>query len=301
MPKPKTVPNKLLIGFSDDQLARLDKWRRTQEDLPTRSEIVRRLVDGGLQSPYPLADWKGFLRLSLVTCHIAMVAATSDTELSFGQINKRTGHSIRYVKVDAKTGEEVADADIVDGYKSDSGASIQVTQDELDAIAPASTQTIEIEEFVPRSEVDSLYGIRPYFIVPAGQVGQDAFAVIRETIRALDKVALARVTLTNRERMIALEPRGKGMVGTLLRYPYEVRDPTHLFDDVQDTKVSSDMIELAKNIVERKAGPFEPKKFEDYHKAALLKLLAEKQTPADGTNVIDLIDALKKSLAGERG
>ena len=177
-----------------------------------------------------------------------------------------------------------------------------MTQGELDAIAPDSTRTIQIDEFVPRSEVDSLYAIRPYYLMPDGKVGHDAFAVIRETIRAMDKVALARVTLTNRERIIALEPRGKGMVGTLLRYPDEVRNEKEFFEGVQDVKITKDMLALAKHIVENLAGSFEPNKFEDLHRAALVKLLALKnKTPANDTNVIDLMDALKKSLAAGRG
>jgi DNA end-binding protein Ku len=299
MPKPKTVPNKLLIGFSDEQLAELDKWRRNQEDLPTRSEVVRRLVDGGLQQAAPRQTWKGFLRLSLVTCPIAVIPATSDTEVSFDQINKKTGHRIRYVKVDAGTGEQVANEDIVNGYRGDTGSYIEVTEDELDDIAPASAHTIEIDAFVPRSEVDPLYIIRPYYIVPDGRVGQDAFAVIREAIRSMDRAALARVTLTNRERIIALEARDEGLVGMLLRYPYEVRSSAQYFDDIQDIKITKDMLDLAKHIVEQKAAPFEPDKFEDYYKIALNQLLTKKQKGAG--NVINLMDALKKSLAAEKG
>ena len=305
MPKPKTVPNKLLIGFSDEQLAELDKLRKNQEDLPTRSEVVRRLVDGGLQQAAPRQIWKGFLRLSLVTSPIAVIPATSDTEVSFDQINKKTGHRIRYVKVDAATGEEVANEDIVDGYKGDTGSYIEVTKDELDDIAPASTHTIDIEEFVPRREIDPLYNIRTYYIVPDGKVGHDAFAVIRETIRSMDRVALARVTLTNRERIIALEARDEGLVGMLLRYSYEVRSSVQYFDDIQHIKITKDMLDLAKHIVEAKSGHFDPDKFEDYYKSALAKLLSKKQKGLPGAskpvNVINLMDALKKSLAAAKG
>jgi DNA end-binding protein Ku len=303
MPKPRTVPNKLLIGFSDEQLAELDKWRRHQEDLPTRSEVVRRLVDGGLQQMPQRQTWKGYLRLALVTCPITVIPATSDTEVSFDQINKKTGHRIRYVKLDAATGEEVANEDIVDGYKGDTGSYIDVTKDELDDIAPASTHTIDIEEFVPRSEVDSVYVIHPYYIVPDGRLGQDAFAVIRETIRSMNKVALARVTLTNRERIIALDPRDEGMVGMLLRYSYEVRSSAQYFDGIPDIKVTKDMLDLAKHIVEAKSGHFDPDKFEDYYKSALTELISKKQKGLPGAsktgNVINLLDALRKSAAAK--
>jgi len=178
----------------------------------------------------------------------------------------------------------------------------------LDDIALESTHTIEIDEFVPRSEIDPLYIIRPYYIVPHGKVGHDAFAVIRETVRSMNKVALARVTLTNRERIIALDPRDEGMLGMLLRYSYEVRNSAQYFDDIQDIKITKDMLGLAKHIVERKSGHFEPDKFEDYYKSALSKLLAEKQKGlpiatdrnSAARNVISLREALKKSLAAEK-
>src|SRR6201985_3323977 len=167
----------------------------------------------------PRANWKGFLRLSLVTCPIALFPATCESEkISFNQINKKTGHRIRYLKVDADTGEEVASDDIIKGYQVDKDKYLEVSKDELDNIALESTRTIDIDQFVPRKEIDDLYLARPYYIVPDGKVGHDAFAVIRETIRSLDKVAIARVVLTNREHVIALEARGKGLVGLLRRY-----------------------------------------------------------------------------------
>ncbi|MGY3080928.1 Ku protein [Bradyrhizobium sp. LM6.10] len=148
----------------------------------------------------PRANWKGFLRLSLVTCPVALYPATSDTEkVSFNQINRKTGHRIKYLKVDAETGDEVTSEDIVKGYKVDTDTYIEVTKDDLDDIALDSTHTIEIDEFVPKTDIDSRYLIRPYYLVPDGKVGHDAFAVIRETIRSMDKVAIGRVVLTNRE------------------------------------------------------------------------------------------------------
>ncbi len=211
----------------------------------------------------PRANWKGFLRLSLVTCPVALYPATSDTEkVSFNQINRKTGHRIKYAKVDADTGEEVANEDIMKGYKIDTDTYIEVSKDELDDIALESTRTIEIDEFVPRSDIDSRYVIRPYYLVPDGKVGHDAFAVIRETIRSMDKVAIGRVVLTNREHIIALEPLDKGLMGTLLRYPYEVRSEKEYFEDIQDVKITKDMLDLAKHIVEQKSASFEPEQFE---------------------------------------
>jgi DNA end-binding protein Ku len=252
MPKPKTVPNKLLIGFSDEQLADLDKWRRKQEDLPTRSEGVRRLVDGGLEQMDSRETWKGFLQLSLVTCPVALIPAT-----------------------DAKD------------Y-------VEVTREGLGSTAPESTHTIEIDEFVPRSEVDPLLILRPYYLIPDGKLGHDAFAVIRETMRAMSRVAISRVVLTNRERIIVLDARGEGMVGLLLRYPSEVRDPARYLDNIRDVRVTKEMLDLSKHIVERMSGHFEPDKFENREE--------QKGRPiaSDGNNVINLMDALKKSLAKNR-
>src|SRR6201992_66722 len=227
----------------------------------------------------PRANWKGFLRLSLVTCPVALYPATSDTEkVSFNQINRKTGHRIKYSKVDADTGEEVASDDIIKGYKVDTDTYIEVTKDELDDLALESTHTIEIDEFVPKADIDSRYLIRPYYLVPDGKVGHDAFAVLREAVRSMNKVAIGRLVLTNREHIVALEPLGKGLMGTLLRYPYEVRDEKDYFDDIQDVKVTKDMLDLAKHIVEQKAGSFEPDRFEDHYESVLGDLINKKRS-----------------------
>jgi len=257
----------------------------------------------------PRANWKGFLRLSLVTCPVALYPATSDTEkVSFNQINRKTGHRIKYAKVDADTGEEVANEDIMKGYKVDTDTYIEVSKEELDELALESTRTIEIDEFVPRTDIDSRYVIRPYYLVPDGKVGHDAFAVIRETIRTMNKVAIGRVVLTNREHIIALEPLDNGLMGTLLRYPYEVRNEKEYFDDIQDVKITKDMLDLARHIVEKKSASFEPEKFEDHYEQALIDLINRKRSgirlpakaaPKTSGNVINLMDALKRSLANE--
>jgi DNA end-binding protein Ku len=255
----------------------------------------------------PRANWKGFLRLSLVTCPVALYPATSDSEkISFNQINRNTGHRIKYVKVDADTGEEVPTEDIMKGYKVDTDTYIEVSKDELENIALESTRTIDINEFVPKSDIDPRYLIRPYYLVPDGKVGHDAFAVIRETIRSMDMVAIGRVVLTSREHIIALEPLSNGLMGTLLRYPYEVRDEKEYFDEIQDVKVTKDMLDLAKHIVTSKAADFEPEKFEDHYEEALTELINAKRNGKTvgpkprpkGENVVDLMDALKKSIAG---
>jgi DNA end-binding protein Ku len=254
----------------------------------------------------PRANWKGFLRLSLVTCPVALYPATSDSEkISFNQINRNTGHRIRYLKVDADTGEEVTSEDIMKGYAVDKDTYIEVSKDELDNIALESTRTIEIDEFVPRSDIDQRYAIRPYYLVPDGKVGHDAYAVIRETIRSMDMVAIGRLVLTSREHIIALEPLKNGLMGTLLRYPYEVRSEDEYFDDIQDVKVTKDMLDLAQHIVHQKTAEFDPSKFDDRYESALLDLINQKRAGATikphgkerpGTNVVDLMTALKQSL-----
>src|SRR5258706_4512276 len=255
----------------------------------------------------PRANWKGFLRLSLVTCPVALYPATSDSEkISFNQINRNTGHRIKYARVDADTGEEVPNEDIVKAFKVDTDTYVEVTKEELENVALESTRTIEIDEFVQREEIDPRYIIRPYYLRPDGKVGHDAFAVIRETIREMNMVAIGRVVLTNREHIIALEPLEKGLMGTLLRYPYEVRAENEYFAEIQDVKVTKDMLDLAKHIVNQKAGRFEPAKFEDQDEAALVDLInkkragqpiAKKDRPAGG-NVADLMEGRRRSVGG---
>jgi DNA end-binding protein Ku len=255
----------------------------------------------------PRANWKGFLRLSLVTCPVALYPATSDSEkISFNQINRNTGHRIKYTRVDADTGEEVASEDIMKAFKVDTDTYVEVTKEELENVALESTRTIEIDEFVQRDEIDPRYFIRPYYLRPDGKVGHDAFAVIRETIREMNKVAIGRVVLTSREHIIALEPLDKGLMGTLLRYPYEVRAEDEYFDEIQDVKITKDMLDLAKHIVQKKSGRFEPEKFEDQYEAALVDVINSKRVgkpiPANarprGENVVDLMEALRRSVGG---
>ena len=253
----------------------------------------------------PRAYWKGYLKLSLVSCPIALFPATSEREkISFHQINKETGHRIRYKKVDADTGDEVDNSDIVKGYEIAKGEYIEVEAEELEAVAIESKRIIDIEEFVPRREIDELYLRDPYYIVPDGEVGQQAFAVIREAIRKEGMVALGKVVFTSREHIIALEARGKGMLGMTLRYPYEVRKEDEYFDMIENEKIPKDMIDLAVHIVETKTGHFKPQQFKDQYEDALKDLLRRKQKgekierPKERapSNVINLMDALRQSL-----
>src|SRR6202140_1226304 len=257
----------------------------------------------------PRPTWKGFLRLSLVSSSLALYPATSESEkISFNQLNRQTGQRIRYLKVDADTGEEVPNEDIVKGYQLEKDTFVEVTKEELEDLALESTRTIEIDEFVEREEIDPRFLIRPYYLRPDGKVGHDAFAVIRETIREMNKVAIGRVVLTHREHIIALEPLEKGLVGTLLRYPYEVRSEEEYFDEIQEVKVTKDMLDLARHIVNQKSGRFEPDKFEDQYETALVDLINTKRsgnpiTPKErpaGGNVVDLMEALRRSVGQDQ-
>ena len=183
---------------------------------------------------------------------------------------------IRYRKVDAETGEEVPAENIIKGYEVAKGEYVEITDEELESVALDSTKTIDIDEFVPRDEIDELYNIRPYYIAPDGKVGQDAFVVIRNIIEQMKMVAIGRVVLTSREHVIAIMPRDKGLMGTLLRFPYEVRDPAEYFDDIPNVKLTKDMMDLARHIVETKSGHFEPEKFEDHYEHALKELIEKK-------------------------
>jgi DNA end-binding protein Ku len=257
----------------------------------------------------PRAYWKGYLRLSLVTCPIALYPATSEREkVSFHQLNKETGNRIRYRKVDAGTGEEVPSEDIIKGYEVGKGEYVEITDEELESVALDSTKTIEIDEFVPRAEIDDLYNIRPYYMAPDGNVGEDAFVVIRNIIEQMKMVAIGRVVLTSREHVIAIMPRGKGLMGTLLRFPYEVRNSAEYFDDIPDVKLTKDMMDLARHIVETKSGHFKPEAFEDHYEHAL-KQLIEKKAKGEkiegpkhepSGKVINLMDALRRSVQAEK-
>jgi DNA end-binding protein Ku len=257
----------------------------------------------------PRANWKGYLKLSLVSCSVALFPATTTRErVRFNIINRETGNRVRYEVVDADTGEEVAQEDRVKGYKS-GDKYVLLEEDELDEVALESTHTIDIESFVPREEVDEIYLDESYYLVPDDKVGVEAFAVIREAMRAEGLVGLARVVLYRRERLLMLQPRGEGIVGTLLRYKNEVRDEADYFDDIPDVKVPKDMRDLAVHILKTKTAKFDPSKFEDRYEGALKKLIAAKQAgkelpaaPApEPSNVINLMDALRRSVKAERG
>jgi DNA end-binding protein Ku len=253
----------------------------------------------------PRANWKGYLRLSLVSCPIALYPASSLSEkISFNRLNRKTGNRLRQQNVDSETAEVVPREDTARGYEVAKGQYLVVEDEELDAVQIESTRTIDIDQFVPKIEIDERYIDSPYYIAPDGQVGQDAFAVIRDTIGKLNMVALGRVVLTRREHVIALEPKGRGLLGLALRYPYEVRDEASYFGDIPDLKLSKEMFDLATHIVNTKSGHFDPSQFQDRYENALMDLLKKKEAsekiePARevaAPRVVNLMDALRASI-----
>src|SRR5215470_11675138 len=254
----------------------------------------------------PRAYWKGYLKLSLVSCPIALYPASSSSErVSFNRINKKTGNRLKQQMVDAGTGEPVEKDDIGRGYEYAKGQYIMVEDDELAKIKIESTHTIEIDKFVPRSEIDDRYLDSPYYLSPTDQVGQEAFSVIRDAMREKKMVGLARVVLTRREHVVLLEPFDKGLLATTLRYPYELRDQADYFDDIPTLKLPAEMMKLAAHIVDTKADHFDPKKFEDHYETALVELLKTKEAgkpvktvgeEVPPPRVINLMDALRASV-----
>src|ERR1700675_3725418 len=257
----------------------------------------------------PRAYWKGSLKLSLVSCPVVLYpASTAIDKTRFHMINKETGNRLKQQMVDAETGDVVESDQKGRGYELKKGEYVEIEKDELEAVQIESNHTIDIDSFVPRDEIDKRYLNHPHYIAPDGQAGTDAFAVIRDAMKDQDRVALARIVLTNREHVIAIEPLGKGLLGTTLRYPYELRDEDEYFDDIRSPKISKDMVELASHILDTKAAHFDPKKFKDEYEDALKSLVkrkaagkpvksAEREDKPD--NVISLMDALRQSLKGK--
>lgn len=259
----------------------------------------------------PRAYWKGTLKLSLVSCPVALYPASTTVEKTrFHMINRETGNRLKQQMVDTETGDIVEGDQKGRGYEVSKGKYVEIEKDELEAVQIESNHTIDIDAFVPESEIDKRYLDHPYYIRPDGKAGIDAFAVIRDAMKDQDRVALARIVLTNREHVIAIEPLDKGMLGTTLRYPYEVRDADDYFDDIKSPKVTKDMIELAGHILDSKAAHFDPSKFKDEYEAALKALVRRKaagkpikaaEREEKPSNVVSLMDALKQSLKDRKG
>jgi len=260
----------------------------------------------------PRPYWKGYLKLSLVSCPVALTPATSSSaKVSFNQVNKATGNRIRYKKVDSETEEEVESGEIGKGYEIAKGEYLIMDDEELEAVELESTHTIEIDQFVPFSQIDKRYYDTPYYVVPNDSVGAEAFAVIREAMVGKGMTALARVVMSKRERVIALEPWGKGLLGTTLHFAYEVRKAEDYFEDIPDVKIAPDMLKLAQHIVDSKEGEFQPDLFVDHYEEAVVEIIRKKQAheplrksaerASAPKNVVNLMDALRRSVANDAG
>jgi DNA end-binding protein Ku len=257
----------------------------------------------------PRAYWKGSLKLSLVSCPVVLYPASTSVEKTrFHMINRETGNRLKQQMVDSETGDVVESDQKGRGYEVSKGEYVEIEKEELEAVQVESNHTIDIDSFVPRDEIDRRYLNHPYYIAPDGKAGVDAFAVIRDAMKDKDRVALARIVLSNREHVIAIEPLGKGLLGTTLRYPYELRDEDDYFDDIKNPKISKDMIDLAVHILDSKAAHFDPSKFEDEYENALKTLVKRKaagkpvkvaEREEKPGNVINLMDALRQSLKGK--
>jgi len=255
----------------------------------------------------PRPTWQGHLRLSLVTCPVALyTAVNSGGDVHFNLINPKTNNRIRMVTTDPDVGP-IDRSDLVKGYEIAKGEYILVTQDEINSVKLESTKIIDIDRFVAEDEIDRLYWDNPYFLAPDGKLAQEAFGVIRTAMEKSGQIALGRVVIGTRERILALEPREKGILAYTIRSEAEVRSPDEIFRDISNKAPDAAMISIAEKIIEQKEGPFDPSQFVDRYEEALKALIEEKKKghkPAevaepDDTNVIDLMAALRASLGGK--
>ena len=254
--------------------------------------------------------WQGHLKLSLVTCPVALYTATSSaSHVSFHLINPETNNRIRMVPTDPDTGP-VERSDLVKGYEVSKDEYVLFDDEDFDKVRLESTRTIDIGQFVDEDDIDRLYWDSPFYVVPEKGVGAEAFAVIRDSMKAAGKIAIGQLVLRNRERQIALEVRGKGLVTYTLRPHEEVRDAADYFDDIPTVKADKDMVDIATRIIGQKEAEFDPTQFRDRYDEALKEMIKAKQKGGKGlveapepddTNVVDLMAALRASLKGPAG
>ena len=252
--------------------------------------------------------WQGHLKLSLVTCPVALYTATNSAgDVHFNLINPKTNNRIRMITTDPDTGP-IDRSDLVKGFEVEKGKYILLSDEDIKSVKLESTKTIDIERFVPQAEIDRIYWDHPYYLAPDGKMAQEAFGVIREAMVRSGQIALGRVVLSTRERLLALEPRGKGILAYSLRTEDEVRSSDEIFGGISDAKPDAGMIAIAEKIISQQEGPFDPSKFVDRYEKALKELIAEKQkghkpvaaSEPEDTNVVDLMAALRASLAGKQ-
>lgn len=253
--------------------------------------------------------WQGHLRLSLVTCPVALYTATNASgDVHFHLINPETNNRIKMVTTDPDTGP-VNRSSLVKGFEVEKDKYILVSDEEIRSVKLESTKVIDIERFMPESDIDRIYWDHPYYLAPDGKMAQEAFGVIRDAMERAGRIALGRVVLSTRERILAIEPRGQGMLAYALRTADEVREAKGVFDGISDAAPDEAMIAIATRIIEQKAGPFDPRAFKDRYEDALKALIEAKRkgheiadvAPPPDTNVIDLMAALRASLGQKAG
>lgn len=251
--------------------------------------------------------WRGHLKLSLVSCPVAIYnAITASEDIRLNMLNPETGNRIKLKTVDAETGDEVERSETVKGYEFQKDQYVTLTNEELDELRIESSSIMDIEQFVPRDALDPRYYDHFYYVIPDGEAGEEAYAVIREAINKSGTFAVTRAVISRKERVIALRPCTKGMMGYGLREETDIRDTDAYFEDIDDVSVDKDMLSIAMQLVEKKTAEFDPSKFEDRYEARLRKLIEAKtqgieledEPEAAVPNVVNLMDALKRSLEG---
>jgi DNA end-binding protein Ku len=259
----------------------------------------------------PRSFWKGYLKLSLVTCPVAMTPATSESDrVRFHTLNRATGNRVVSHYVDAVSGKPVDEDDEVKGYERGENEYVMLEDDELDAVALGSTRTIDIDMFVPKESIEWIWYDTPHYLTPNDPVGEEAFSVIREAMAATRTVGISRLVLYRRERAVMLEPRDRGIVLWTLRYGDEVRDQKDYFVGIKTEKLEKGMVDLVSELIDKKTGPWDPAMLGDPVQASLLKLITAKkkgkrsapkksQPEPKATNVVSIMDALRKSIADE--
>lgn len=255
--------------------------------------------------------WKGYLKLSLVSCPISLYTATSSGEkISFRQINKKTGNRLKQQLVDEESGKIVEAVDKGRGYEIEKGVYLPIDDEEIEAIAIESNDTIDIDRFVPKAQIDERYVDSPYYLAPSDKAGLEAFCVIRDAMRDKKMVALGRVVLSKRERVVMLQPWGRGLLGTTLRYPYEIRADDEYFEGIPDIDIPQETLTLAEHILETKKADFDASKFQDRYEQAIIEMINVKKAgmPVSKRKFepkivggMDLMAALRQSIAASEG
>jgi DNA end-binding protein Ku len=259
----------------------------------------------------PRPAWKGYLKLSLVSCAVELTGTTDHSEkVSFRVLNRKTGNTVRRQYIDSVSGKPVSDDDEIKGYEIGDDEYLLVEEDEIEAVQIESSHTLSIEHFVDRADIPQIYFDTPYYVTPSDDVSEEAFAVIREAMARQHKAGIARIVLYRRERPVMIEPFEAGLLLTTLRYDKTVRKPDEIFEGLRKVKLDSELIDLATHIIDKKQAAFDPSGFEDRYEAALLDLIEAKrkgrkppvvQAAERPANIVNLFDALKKSLAEDGG